>query len=175
MTRTAGSMTDKCIKKEYVIAISSRLNEVLGNRLNSGIRVNGPIDAFIITLQHEITHLIVYLEMDRLGIRSSDLTDPTKVLPISASALTSHGIIFQDIGERFFGLTERTHRLFEAEVEVVPVIERAQLSIGTRVYFDSKTQRIYARITKLNPKRAVVQPEDTNRSDKVPYEMLHIV
>lgn len=52
MTRTAGSMTDKSREKEYVITISGRLAEVLGDRLNSGIRINGPIDAFIVTLQH---------------------------------------------------------------------------------------------------------------------------
>ena len=164
MTRTAGSMTDKLYEKEYVITISARLGEVLGNKLSSGIRINGPVDAFIVTLQHEITHLIVYLEIERLGINTTNLPDNFK----------SHGPVFQNIGERFFGFTERTHRLFEAESEnneIIP-INKSQLSIGTRVFFEHKNIQIPGHIIKLNPKKAKVQTNNGNFS--VPYEMLHI-
>lgn len=175
MTRTAGSMTDKSSEKEYVITISARLNEVLGNKLSSGISVNGPIDAFIVTLQHEIIHLIVHLEMDRLGITSTDLTDKNKILPISADSFKSHGAIFQNIGERFFGLTERTHSLFETESEDndTPKLTPNQLKIGTRVYFDSRTTRMYGHINKLNPKRCKVRT-DNGEIYNVHYQILHL-
>lgn len=168
MTRTAGSMTHKPREKEYVIAISGRLTEVLGNKLSSGIRINGPVDAFIVTLQHEIVHLIVYLEMDRLGISSNT----------NNKYFRSHGLHFQNIGERFFGLTERTHRLFEGESEsegepATPTTNKSQLTVGSRIYFDYKNARMYGTITKLNPKRAKI--ETNNGSGfSVPYEVLHL-
>lgn len=182
MTRTAGSMTHKFREKEYVITISEKLSEVLGNKHSSGILVSSPIDSFITTIQHEITHLIVHLEMDRLGITWIELTNKSKTLPISPDAFKSHGIIFQDIGERFFGLTERTHRFFESESEsegeinpaAASVADRSQLLNGTRIYFNTKTGPIYAKITKLNPKKAQVLPEDGSRGYTVPYNMIYL-
>lgn len=162
MIKTAGSMTSKHTEKEYVIAIAAKLNEVLGNRLSSGISVNGPVDAFIVTLQHEITHLIVHLEMDRLGIDPNDKSDQFK----------SHGTLFKDIGERFFGLTERTHRLFEAESDEEATVDKSQLAVGMRVYFNHKDTRMYGTITKLNPKRAKVDTGGGN-GYSVPYQSLH--
>ena len=167
MVGTAGSMTSK--KDGYIIAISNKLSEVLGNKNNSGIIINGPIDAFIVTLQHEITHLIVYLEIDRLGLDNT-------------GDFSSHGLHFKDISLRYFGLTERTHCLFEsgdALEQKMPV--KNQLNMGTRVYFDSTSkkgalanQRVYGKIIKLNPKNAQVGLEKNDKIYNVPYELLHV-
>lgn len=153
MSSSAGNMKSK--GKEYIISISSRLTEVLGNKLNSGININGPIDAFIVTLQHEITHLIVHLEMDRLGVTSDN------------ESFKSHGPVFKDIGLRFFGLTERTHSLFEEGEVLTPQVSVNQLYVGQRVYFDPNTtkgqlagvRRVYGTIKKINPKTISVTTE----------------
>ena len=167
MVGTAGSMTSK--HNQYIIAISNKLSEVLGNKSNSGIVINGPIDAFIVTFQHEITHLIVHLETDRLGLDNT-------------GDFSSHGTHFKDISLRYFGLTERTHCLFEggdALEQKTPV--KNQLNVGTRVYFDSNTkkgalanQRVYGKITKLNEKKAKAALEQDGTVYCVPYQMLHI-
>lgn len=169
MTSCAGSLKSK--EKEYIITIASKLNEVLGNKLNSGIKINGPVDAFIVTLQHEMTHLIVHLEMDRLGIKSDSENPDFK----------SHGPIFKDIGLRFFNLTESCHHLFEGENEL-PAISLAQLSIGSQVYFEPNctkgklvgVRRVYGRITKINPKTVAVESED-HGNWKVPHQTIHLV
>jgi len=178
ITSTAGSMKNKFHQNEYIITIAAKLNEVIGNKLSSGISVNGPIDAFIVTLQHEISHLIVSLEMDRLGITSSDLTDNSKKLSINPDAFKSHGSIFQNISERFFGLTERTHHLFESDNETNsidhPKVNPDKLKVGFKVYFDNKGTLTYGKILKINPKRAKVKT-DNGSTFSVAYQILYLV
>lgn len=166
MIKTAGSMTTK--STSYEITISNRLNEVIGNKLNSGINCNGPVDAFIVTVQHEITHLIVHLEMDRLGIPHRDVPDLYK----------SHGSLFKHIGEQFFGLTESTHHFFDHnDIEIdttLTKVNRATISVGDQVQFKGKDGFISGKIAKLNPKRARVMITDTTGYD-VLYEGLYHV
>jgi hypothetical protein len=156
MVGTAGSMNFK--KEEYVITISARLVEI-------------SIDGFIDTLQHEITHLIVHLEMDRLSI---DHFEPH-------NEFSSHGPHFKDIGMRFFGNNDRCHSLFDTPKEVVKVFNKHNLQIGSRVTFESSAtkgkyanKRFYGKVIKLNDKRTRVQIEGGDGLLDVPYEMIEL-
>lgn len=154
MSSCAGSMKSKA--NEYCITISNRLNEA-----NSD-----PIDAFISTLQHEMTHLIVYLEIDRLGPEVCN-NDNFK----------SHGVVFKDIGSRFFGVIERTHSFFDKP----EISSNKSFIIGQRVYFDPNTskgklagiKRVYGKVTKINPKTIAIETEGGHGNWKVNHSSVN--
>lgn len=191
MVGTAGSMSSKDSVNEYEITISSRLEDVLGAKSGNGVVCEGPIDAFIVTLQHEMTHLIVHLEMDRLGITNVDLITKNKNLTVNPSHFSSHGLIFQSIAERFFGLTERTHRLFEkgegndgpakepGSRSIAPGLTAAttpvtNITVDSQVSFTLKGRVVTGKVIKTNPKKAKVIL-DNNEIWNVSYGGLKLV
>ena len=162
MTRTAGSFTSG---ESYILTISSRVNEVIGEKLNSGVICVGPVDAFVVTMQHEITHpelrsfsgrrsrrLIVHLEKERRACPDSD-------------EFKSHGRLFQKIAGSLFGLSERTHSLFEEGDPMQSVCS------GDSVSFNFKGTLLSGTIVKLNPKRAKVMTLD-GKVYTVPYALV---
>lgn len=156
MIRTAGSMTTKPDK--YVIAISERIHQVLDQKkIGLGIVCNGAIDCILVTLQHELVHLIVALEKERLKIPDE-----------RTGIYSSHGVLFSGIAENFFGLTERTHRFFEEETvkEELPVF-----SLNDNISFKIKGKSTSGVIIKCNPKRAQVRIS-SGAVYNVPYEIL---
>lgn len=148
METCAGSLTT-LHDGNFVLAISHKLTEA-----------SNPLDAFVSTLQHELVHLIVNLEIIRLGINPEDGN-------FDKELFRSHGRLFKDIALRFFGLTECRHSYFrEVSTEAKPTF-----NVGDRVYFELRKTRTFGEITKLNPKRAKVRI--TGATYNVPYECLH--
>lgn len=161
MTKCAGSLSSGD-ENTYILSLAAKIDQTISGGKGSGVVCQDKIDAFIVTVQHELIHLIVRLEMLRLGIDSNN----------DAGIYSSHGKLFKYLSNKFFGLTEATHDLYEKETCTNVNVD--QPALGSTVTFVHKGQVQRGKVIKLNPKKAKVQL-GPNNIFTVPYQLLRVV
>jgi hypothetical protein len=132
------------------------------NLLSNGIWCTSKLDCLQLTFEHELIHFL-------MGLYQYQGKKPEYTQ--SADTFTGHGKLFQCMAFLYFGHTDYRHDLFKGEASTK--LKKGEAQFGMRIkFFNNKTQEEYhGRITKINPKRAVILLDD-GREWRVPYTML---
>lgn len=165
LAKTAGKFGVRHRQKKFFIRMATFFDQLNGKRICNGVICDDMISCFVITLQHEIVHLIVRLEIMEQRINVS--TNPD---------YSGHNHRFMQLAREYFGLTKNTHDLFKDISSVTksaePLKTKADFQTGDVVsFFERKRNKtMEGKIVRLNAARASVMVNGMRWL--IPYQML---
>lgn len=150
-TKTAGVCSWK--QCEYTITISKKLFDGLFKKgeeslVTDGLKCYSRNECLLMTLEHEITHMIMTL----YGVHGEH-----------------HGSVFQCVNEGLFGHTDFRHNLLLGESD--KQLKKEDVKVGMRVKVENLGE---VTVLKLNPKTARVK-SDAGKEYRVSYPFLRSV
>jgi hypothetical protein len=110
----------------------------------NGIICRDRLECLQLVFEHELVHLIMHLW--NYYDKSGDL-------------YSSHGKLFQCMTKSLFDHTDYRHELFNEFEEGTEFITKKVAFVGMDVYILVDGKNIYGKITKVNPKKAIIQTE----------------
>lgn len=159
MTRIAGYCKIKDQSYEIKLSqpiMSNTFRNGENMHMSNGLKCYDRLDCLMNVFEHELIHFVIGIINCKDGKSGHIKGDPI---------YKSHGVYFQQLMKAYFGHTEFTHRLHEDGNKHMG--KRNDFVLGQYVTYKSKDgSKVFGKIDKLNPKRAVVG----NMS--VPYEIL---
>jgi hypothetical protein len=182
LTSSAGNMGTMAVRKEYLMKISfpifTNINEKNVSKLkNGGMPVKNMLHALVLTLEHELVHLLIPL-MDPMNSEIHGNLFTTMMLNIFGHTDIYHNLKYDNLFHAAPSeLDNMTERLRKTAITVPRSINEFYVSQRVsymHTYSKNDKRRVNATIKKINIKRVIVVAEIGNelKEFSVPFSML---